>query len=174
MCGEGRGGVHTDIICQEQNPVELLKTFLPHPHSLNTQILYETDLGNSKRDPSVKSLQMAIFIFIGRDERGSSEWRKIGRQPEDGREEAPGVFRRSGETELLEQLLKIWFMGEKLGEVGLKDALACHILGDLHRVCRYSHGKDLKHAWGSEIRWVFLSHISVLPMRWQQKPSLRL
>ena len=53
--------------------MELLKTFLPHPHSLNTQSLYETDLGNRKRDPSVKSLQMAVFIFIRRDERGSSE-----------------------------------------------------------------------------------------------------
>lgn len=37
--------------------------------------------------------------------------RKIG-VAEDGRKEAPRVFRRSGEMELLEQLLKIWFMGE--------------------------------------------------------------
>jgi len=94
-------------------PMELLKIFLPHPHSLNTQSLYETDLGNSKRDPSVKSLQMAIFIFIRRDKRGSSEWRQAGSQPEDGRKEVPRVFRSSGEMEILEQWLKIWFMGEK-------------------------------------------------------------
>lgn len=34
----------------------------------------------------------------------------------------------------------------KLGEVGLKNVLMCHILCNLHRVCKYSHGKDLKHA----------------------------